>query len=403
MIFRIRILLTVSMVCLAIGCGGSGDDHLVTGPRPNVVLMSIDTLRADYFSAEHMPLTFGWAEQHGVICTRAYSNSTWTKPSHVTMLTGLLPREHGVEYRDSRMPPEMPTIPLFLREFGYQSYAFTNSGYVSMHIGMARHFDRWNQVDNEPSTQYFETLLKPFERSKKVFEREHAEPLFVLLHTYFVHEWFIDDSDFVGRDFEKLSDWNAYRLEKVHGLGNKAYRRGGPEHAAMVRGLYAAKVREFDAYLFEYLTWLETTPTADNLCVILTSDHGEGLFEERDGKPVYGHCDAPYPERVRVPLAFLGLPPATADSLLSLRDLPGIIEHLAAEGELVMPNLKSIETEFLTAEREQDKKVRHTSTVSDDGTWTLDHGPGVSLDDEREIPKMSKDHIRQLKILGYIE
>ncbi len=395
------VLITI-LLASTLGCGGSGNDHTLSGPLPNVVLVSIDTLRADYFSAEHMPLSFGWAERNGVLCTRAYANSTWTLPSHVTLLTGLLPREHGVEYRGSRVPPELPTIPAVLRELGYYSFAFTNSGYVSKHIGMAEHFDKWDQVNNEPSPLYFQTLLQPFERSKKVLARERSEPLFVLLHTYFVHEYYIDDSDFAGHDFVTLKEWNKYRIDKAHRFG-KAHRQGDPESAVAVRDMYAAKVRQFDSYLYGYLCWLETTPLADNLSVILTSDHGEGLFEDRDGKTVYGHCGAPYPERVRIPLSFSGLEPGQRDDLISLRDLSGVIENLARHGELSLPELATIETEFLTAEREDAVKIRHSSIVSADGTWTLEQGPGSSLDDSRKVAPIDKHHFRQLKILGYLE
>jgi hypothetical protein len=57
---------------------------------PNIVLISIDTLRADYFSPEHMPKMYAWAQENCAVFPNAYSNSTWTSPSHVTMLSGLL-------------------------------------------------------------------------------------------------------------------------------------------------------------------------------------------------------------------------------------------------------------------------------------------------------------------------
>ncbi|MEN8165351.1 MAG: sulfatase-like hydrolase/transferase, partial [Acidobacteriota bacterium] len=239
-------------------------------------------------------------------------------------------------------------------------------------------------------------------RSKNVLVREHSEPLFVLLHTYFVQEYYINDSDLAGNDFDSRNDWNKHRIEKAHQFG-KDYRGGDVDSAVAVRDMYAAKAGEFDSYLFEFLRWLETTPLAGNLSVILTSDHGEGLFDDQDGKTVYGHCGAPYPERVRVPLSFSGLEPGQRDDLISLRELSGVIEDLARHGELRLPDLQTIETEFLTAEREDEVKFRHSSIVSADGTWTMEEAPGSSLDDSREVPPIDKEHLRQLRILGYVQ
>ena len=64
-----------------------------TPSRPNIVVISIDTLRADFFSEEHMPRTRAWARDNAVVFTNAYSNSTWTNPSFATLYTGLSQQE----------------------------------------------------------------------------------------------------------------------------------------------------------------------------------------------------------------------------------------------------------------------------------------------------------------------
>ncbi|GAB4346285.1 MAG: hypothetical protein Kow0099_27380 [Candidatus Abyssubacteria bacterium] len=100
------------------------------GKKPNIVLVSIDTLRGDFFSEEHMPQTMAWAEKNCLIFEGACSNSTWTLPAHVTMLTGLLPHEHGVEYHDSHIGADISMVQEQLQKEGYHTVAVMGGGFV---------------------------------------------------------------------------------------------------------------------------------------------------------------------------------------------------------------------------------------------------------------------------------
>jgi len=331
-----------------------------------------------------------------LIFTNAYANSTWTRPSHVTLLTGLLPHEHGVEYQDSVLPADLPTIPVPLRDLGYFSCASTGSGHVSDYVGMAKDFDQWVQVDNRPGPAYLATLLQPIERSQEILASVPTQPVFALVHTYYVHEYYLDESDFARRSFASLREWNMYRIDKALSLQS-------PECAERVRGRYAYRVAEFDAILAEYLEWLQHSPLADNLCIIVTSDHGESLFESHLGTQVYGHMGAPSPEKVRIPLVISGLGRGEVDDLVSLRDIPAIIVELARSGELVLPHNQSIESEYLTDVRSAGHKVRHTSVLHGDGTWVHARSPGFSVDDRRQRPDLPQEHLDQLMALGYVQ
>ncbi len=367
----------------------------MTGPRPNVVVISVDTLRADYLSPEHMPACWAWVERSAVRYGNAYASSTWTKPSHATILTGLAPREHGVEYDDSVVGPEVLTISDMLRGDGYLSFGFTGAGYVGRGAGFAHGFDLFVEVHNEPGPEYLERLLEPLGRSQSVLSKRRREPVFALVHTYFVHEYAIERPDFADHHFASRDRWDAYRLRKVHGFNS-------PEHAPRVRALYAARVREFDAHLASYLRWLERSPLADNLCVVLTADHGEGLFEAHGARWVYGHGGPPYPEVTRVPLALAGFGVGRQDALVSLKDLAAMVVTIAREGRLPLPVNETVEAEFLTRQRDRARKTRFTATVRTDQTWTLSQADGRSLDDGRAVPTPSKEDLEQLRLLGYL-
>lgn len=168
-----------------------------SGPesRPNIVLISIDCWRGDYFSPEHTPLTFGWAKENCIIFGNVYSDSTWTKPSHASLLTGLSPKEHGLEYFDGVLSRDIPTVPLKLGDFGYYSCAFTGSGHVSEKWGFSKDFDAWSEFYPEPQKMYFSQFLKPFEKSKEALANARSEPVFTFIHTYYVHQYRVIQSD----------------------------------------------------------------------------------------------------------------------------------------------------------------------------------------------------------------
>ena len=383
---------------LVVGCSDrspSPPRHATEEPHPNIVLLSIDTWRADFFSEQSMPLTFRWATRSIDPLLRISTNSTWTRPSHVTMLTVLLPREHGVEYQDSVMSPDIPTVPALLRELDYFSCASTGSGHVSDYVGLAKDFEEWVQVDNVPGPTYFSTLLQPIEQARELLSAPRGRPTFAFVHTYYVHEYYLDETDFADRSFESLREWNAYRIEKAHRLQS-------PEFADQMRARYAAKVTEFDAILVDFLEWLQGSRLGDNLCIIVTSDHGEGLHERHGAQRTYGHMGPPNPEKVQIPLFVSGLGTGEDHHLISLRDLPEMIVHLATDGELWLPDNQVIEAEFLTDDRDAVEKIRHTSMVYADGTWVHTRSPGHSIDDTREAPDLPQEHLDQLRALGYV-
>jgi hypothetical protein len=114
--------------------------YLMNSGRPDIVLVSIDTLRADHFSPEYMPKTYEWAEENCQIFENAYSHSTWTLPSHVTMLSGELPQKHRVEREDSRIPDMLRLVQERIRNLGYYTIAFTDGGFVSREFGFDKGF-----------------------------------------------------------------------------------------------------------------------------------------------------------------------------------------------------------------------------------------------------------------------
>ena len=124
---------------------------LAGGDRPNVVLISIDTLRADHLSAyghdrETSPF-FDQLAAEGVRYSFARSASPWTLPAHTTMLTGQLPLTHKVVDDELRLPAEVPVLPELMQQQGYATGGFVGTLYVSRVFGFDRGFDRFEDFD----------------------------------------------------------------------------------------------------------------------------------------------------------------------------------------------------------------------------------------------------------------
>ncbi len=310
---------------------------------PNIVLISIDTLRGDYFSAEHMPQTWAWAKENCAIFTNAYASSTWTSPSHATMLSGLLQSQHKMEYCASVLAPEVPMIQEDLREAGYEALAFTGGCYLSKELGFGRGFDLFNEYwlpfDPRKKKETFGELRDkcwlPFSEAQRLVTSEKSsKPVFLFAHTYLVHEYllFKDDKDaYPEADRTELN--TRFTLQ---------------ESAEVKRQCYANAVRETDSRLFDFIQALLRSPLAPNLAIIITSDHGEGLGDRHGEYYSFAHAHAPYSDQIHVPLVVYGIPKGRYDELVGVKDIPDIIRALSdLEEATLIPNNDFILSEYV--------------------------------------------------------
>lgn len=112
--------------------------------KPNIILVSIDTLRADHLSCygyyKDTTPNIDRIASEGTIFRKNYSTGVWTPPGHASMLTGLYVSEHGV-YGDRRLSDSIPTIATVLKENGYQTAGFVNNSQVGELVGLHKGHD----------------------------------------------------------------------------------------------------------------------------------------------------------------------------------------------------------------------------------------------------------------------
>ena len=283
---------------------------------PNVILISIDTLRADHLELyghgrETAPHLSDWARQRAVVFEHAIAPSPWTLPSHVSMFTGRDAIAHGV-YFDRPAPSTLRTVAEALSEQGYSTAAVTGGGYLNPGFGLAQGFETFH---------YFASASGEIESgSEHLFETLDAglpEPFFLFFHTYEVH------SPFYARQphFEELGGdaTDAEAVFDADGLpmaGNPYFQQRKvlvrvdegvrtPLDAAGIEQLglrYDSGISRVDELLAPLWQRLSASDLGERTLVVITSDHGEALGEAGLG----GHAYL-YDFNLRIPL-IVGLP-----------------------------------------------------------------------------------------------
>jgi arylsulfatase A-like enzyme/Flp pilus assembly protein TadD len=241
--------------------------------QPPVILISIDTLRSD-----HLPVygyrgiatpNFDAFRADAVLFERAYSHAPLTLPSHATILTGLLPSEHGV--RDNvgfRMKPGS-RLPAQLKARGYATGAAVSAYVLRGATGISEGFDAYDdEIDRGSGNESLGAVQRPGAKTLEIAQRwigaHTAQPFFYFLHLYEPHAPYDAPEPFRSR----------------------------------YPTAYDAEVAYSDALLGELFAFLKQQGVYDRALIVVLSDHGEGLGDHDEDE----HGIFLYRESIQVPL-----------------------------------------------------------------------------------------------------
>ena len=332
----------------ALGVGGgeagqsaSGGGKPAAPKGPNVLLIMVDTLRADYtdpYGAEGVTPNLKKLAKESVTFKRAYAQASWTRPSVATVLSGRYPSSHKAIYKMDQLPPAVETISEVLRAEGYATTAMVTNYVTSPYFGFGQGFDRYHYL--EPS--YFlgasdaSSKLLLYEITKKVWSKFVAKGSKPGAH-------YQDGKVLTDAAIAWLEKWNgkAKKSEKFFfflqymdphdpyfthpddgkAIARKATPNPPKEWLGRIKELYTGEVRYFDEQLGRLLTYLRKQPWWDDTLVILFSDHGEEFLEHGG----WWHGDTLYEEQVRVPL-IVRLPKGEAGGEVMEKDLVGLVD-----------------------------------------------------------------------------
>ena len=260
---------------LLFACGPPAADQ----PRPSILLISLDTLRADRtglagYERDTTPYLDRLAAE-SVVYDEAYSVAPWTLISHMTMLTGLNPEQHGVVQGRAALSKEIPLVAEVLREAGYQTLGLYFEGWVHERHGFDRGFDVFEaHRDAEEAELHLAKWLPKLDPER---------PVFLFLHLFDVHTRGLDRED--STLYEPPEPYDRMFMEdareRLQGLTlPRAYRNNETLTEAQLEALgalYDGGVRYVDHKLERWIESWRRTGLLDDSLLIVTSDHGESL------------------------------------------------------------------------------------------------------------------------------
>ncbi len=261
--------------------------HGVATGAPNVILISIDTLRADHLSCYGHPknLTPNIDEfaRESVLFTNTIAQSSWTLPSHASLLTGYLPSSIGVFHESFPMHENVTTLAELLREQGYATVSFNGGVLLDEHFGFAQGFDWYwsfdgnNIPDSPTSMNDLANILNKTRRNLPTLKRKK---FFLFFHTYQLHDPYDFHPGISEPEAEKCSDSEQNIPECLLA--------------------YEGEVRYVDRQMGTLFQLLRENDLLDNSLVIFTSDHGESFLRDKHNHT--GHAIYLYDELIKVPL-----------------------------------------------------------------------------------------------------
>jgi len=314
-------------------------------PGPNLVLLSLDTLRADrvgcYGSTRETTPAIDALAARSLVYEEAWSTAPYTLPAHASMLSGQFPSVHGAERPGSRLDAgRTRMLAEILHDAGYLTAAFTGGGFVDPLFGFGRGFDRYGVLDPIPNVESEKLLRRvdelPDRNRAMVAENsidavvdwvtEHAaEPFFLFVHTYTPHQFNPPDRHLDALDAARVDLKSELDLASLERLFDHA--APSPAERARLLEVYDATIRFADEGVGSLLDGLERLGLSERTVVVVTSDHGKEFGEH--GAVNHGH--SLHTELLRVPLIVQvpGLAPARIERPVMLVDLvPTLLDAL---------------------------------------------------------------------------
>ena len=312
--------------------------------RPSIVLVVVDTLRADAVSAygevEGTTPHIDALAREGVRYANVFAPSPWTLPSHATLLTGLPPEAHGVGVAGRvELAEELVTLAERLSDAGYDTLGISENSLVSRYTRFNQGFDHFR------SELYLDDLesrgidMGDFDVVESIegwaAARSSRAPFFLLVNLYGVHSPY---------DYEEAHDFLPAHVTPGEAREFFTGRRGvgiaealgmcdrlpGARSLEITRALYLGGVAAVDAQLRRVLDAVQPALADGPLITVVTSDHGEHLGEHR----LLGHEFSVYDPVLRVPLVVHGVPgaqPGVVEHPLGLADLHDALLHWAGQ------------------------------------------------------------------------
>ena len=331
-----RIVPFAGAVLVAVGSGSACTRATAPaqGVRPNVVLIVVDTLRADHlacygYERDTSPRLDQLAAE-GLRFERAFSQAPWTTPSVASLLTSLYPTEIGVGSECSVLADELTLLPEILARQGYRTGAVISHTFCSERWNFDQGFDWFDQSNIAGHA----TVSSPgvTARALEFADWAGSAPFFLWLHYFDPHFYYVEHPEHAFGGSQGYAGPIRTGLEFARLLEMRSELTA--EDLAELRRLYDSEIAFTDGWIGELFDGLCARGLWERTLVIVTGDHGEEFGDHGD----IGHARTLYQELVNVPLivklprAAAGPPAGTsiAESVALLDVFPTVLELTGA-------------------------------------------------------------------------
>lgn len=298
-----------ALLLVQISCGGGAQVD-------NVILISVDTLRADrlgcYGYPEGTSPALDRLAADGVRFAQAISHSPWTTPSHMSLMTSLHPTTHTVtqgwkEFRRFSkgkggyrvLPERVTTLAQVLHGHGFRTLAITGGGTVGAALGFDRGFDDYRSGARKLSPEVWSRL-------QSLLDDDDQRSFFLFFHTFEVHAPYLHVDDaaplLTAAEEAELRHFIATHPEMTEGQLKRYLSDRGLLRVDITSRLYDGGIRYTDWFLGRFFDALEERGLWERTLIVVTSDHGEEFADHRADKFYNVHCHTLYDELLHVPL-----------------------------------------------------------------------------------------------------
>ena len=317
-----------------------GTDHGAKGPLDprNVILITADTLRADYLHCYGNNRigtpNIDKLAREGILFRNCFCQSTTTNPSHASILTSLYPKDHRVYLNTDYLPEDVRMISEYMRDAGFNTVGAVSAPHLNPEVsGFGRGFSTFISCQGPQATasqtnQNVLSWLRENSRSK----------FFMWLHYFDPHTPYTPPTAFGQGYYE-----GDPRDPRHTSMAEVAYPRRWEKNAALMEWLkgvtdiqfpiaqYMGEISYLDAQIGAVIAALYDQGVQGNTMIIFTSDHGEALGEHH----IYFAHAGLYEATVRVPLIVWypsSLQPDTIDSyVMGIDIMPTILDSCGVE------------------------------------------------------------------------
>ncbi len=299
-----------------------------TAALPNVVLVSLDTLRAKSVSTygsprPTMPQLDELVARAGTVFDRAYTTAPHTLPAHLSAFTSLYVASLGPVGPMARLPDDVATLPERLRDAGYDTGAFTEDGFVVPSVGFRRGFATYRENTSPNVHEPLGQAAKTFRDAIDWLGPRRDHPTFLFAHTYEVHFPYTPAPPY---------DTAFASAAELH----------DPIAVDLLR--YEQEARHLDDELRAFLDAIDGLGLGGDTLLVVMADHGEEFMEHSQRR----HGLQLYEESIHVPLMIrfpgvvpaglrVGTPVSLIDIAPTILDLVGARPLIGVDGESLVP------------------------------------------------------------------